>query len=87
MYCTTSFCLARPKPVVKRKKLSFRTKRRYIGYSSKSTDADVRVVATLVYFYCMDAQVKMFIDRCLPRYRLEKGILAQIGIFGEGKGQ
>lgn len=32
-------------------------------------DADVIVLATPVYFYCMDAQLKMMIDRCLPRYR------------------
>lgn len=27
------------------------------------------VIATPVYFYSMDAHMKMFIDRCLPRYR------------------
>lgn len=32
-------------------------------------DADVIALATPVYFYCMDAQMKMMIDRCLPRYR------------------
>lgn len=32
-------------------------------------DADVLVLATPVYFYCMDAQMKMMIDRCLARYR------------------
>lgn len=31
--------------------------------------ADVIVLATPVYFYCMDAQMKIMIDRCLPRYR------------------
>lgn len=31
--------------------------------------ADVIVLATPVYFYCMDAQMKMFIDRCLPQYQ------------------
>lgn len=35
----------------------------------KLVEADVLVLATPVYFYCMDAQMKMFIDRCLPRYR------------------
>lgn len=30
--------------------------------------ADVIVLATPVYFYCMDAQLKTFIDRSLPRY-------------------
>lgn len=32
-------------------------------------DADVIVLATPVYFYCMDAQMKIMIDRCLARYR------------------
>lgn len=31
--------------------------------------ADVIVLATPVYFYSMDAQMKMFIDRCLPKYQ------------------
>lgn len=31
--------------------------------------ADVMVLATPVYFYSMSAQIKIFIDRCLPRYR------------------
>ncbi len=31
--------------------------------------ADVIVLATPVYFYSMDAQMKIFIDRCLPRYQ------------------
>lgn len=31
--------------------------------------ADVIVLATPVYFYSMNAQMKMMIDRCLPRYR------------------
>lgn len=30
--------------------------------------ADVIALATPVYFYCMDAQMKMMIDRCLPHY-------------------
>lgn len=30
--------------------------------------ADVIVLATPVYFYCMSAQMKLMIDRCLPRY-------------------
>ncbi|HJD98296.1 flavodoxin family protein [Mailhella massiliensis] len=30
--------------------------------------ADVAVMATPVYFYSMSAQMKMFIDRTLPRY-------------------
>ena len=34
----------------------------------KMVEADVLVLATPVYFYCMDAQMKMMIDRCLPRY-------------------
>lgn len=35
----------------------------------KLADADVIVLAVPVYFYSMGAQMKMFIDRCLPRYR------------------
>lgn len=31
-------------------------------------NADVIVLATPVYFYSMDAQMKIMIDRCLPRY-------------------
>ena len=35
----------------------------------KLIDADILVFATPVYFYSMCAQMKTFIDRCLPRYR------------------
>lgn len=31
--------------------------------------ADIIVLATPVYFYSMNAQMKAFIDRCLPRYQ------------------
>lgn len=31
-------------------------------------DADVIVLATPVYFYTMDAQMKTLIDRTVPRY-------------------
>ena len=34
----------------------------------KMVDADVVVLATPVYFYTMDGQLKTFIDRCVPRY-------------------
>lgn len=34
----------------------------------KMLEADVIVLATPVYFYTMDAQLKTFIDRCVPRY-------------------
>ncbi len=34
----------------------------------KMVEADVIVLATPVYFYTMDAQLKTFIDRCVPRY-------------------
>lgn len=34
----------------------------------KMLDADVIVLATPVYFYSMDAQLKTFIDRSVPRY-------------------
>lgn len=35
--------------------------------------ADVIALATPVYFYSMSAQMKIFIDRCLPRHREIKG--------------
>ncbi|MBD5542205.1 MAG: flavodoxin family protein [Lachnospiraceae bacterium] len=35
----------------------------------KLIEADVIVLATPVYFYSMSAQMKTFIDRCLPRYK------------------
>lgn len=35
----------------------------------KMIDADVIVMATPVYFYSMDGQMKTFIDRCVPRYQ------------------
>lgn len=34
----------------------------------KMVEADVIVLATPVYFYSMDGQLKTFIDRCVPRY-------------------
>ena len=34
----------------------------------KMVNADVIVLATPVYFYTMDAQLKAFIDRCVSRY-------------------
>ena len=34
----------------------------------KMVNADVIVLSTPVYFYTMDAQLKTFIDRCVPRY-------------------
>ena len=34
----------------------------------KMVNADVIVLATPVYFYTMDAQLKTFIDRCVSRY-------------------
>ena len=34
----------------------------------KLIDADVIVLAAPVYFYSMNAQMKIMIDRCLPRY-------------------
>lgn len=34
----------------------------------KMVKADVIVLATPVYFYSMDGQLKTFIDRCVPRY-------------------
>ena len=34
----------------------------------KMLDADVIVLATPVYFYTMDAQLKTLIDRTVPRY-------------------
>ena len=38
------------------------------GLLDKMVDADVIVLATPVYFYTMDAQLKTFIDRCVSRY-------------------
>ena len=35
----------------------------------KLIDADVIALALPVYFYSMAAQMKIFIDRCYPRYR------------------
>lgn len=35
----------------------------------KLVDADVIVLSTPVYFYSLSAQMKIFIDRCLPRYQ------------------
>lgn len=35
---------------------------------SKLVEADVIVLATPVYFYSMDGQMKTFIDRTVPRY-------------------
>ena len=35
---------------------------------NKMVSADVIVLATPVYFYTMNAQLKTFIDRCVPRY-------------------
>ncbi|MCM1194231.1 MAG: flavodoxin family protein [Acetatifactor muris] len=32
-------------------------------------EADVIILAAPVYFYSMNAQMKAFIDRCLPRYQ------------------
>ena len=34
----------------------------------KMVNADIIVLATPVYFYTMDAQLKTFIDRCVSRY-------------------
>lgn len=39
------------------------------GLLEKLIAADVIILATPVYFYSMSAQMKIFIDRCLPRYR------------------
>ena len=38
------------------------------GLLDKMVDADVIVLATPVYFYTMDGQLKTFIDRCVSRY-------------------
>lgn len=39
----------------------------------KMLAADVIVLATPVYFYSMSAQLKVFIDRCAPRYEEMRG--------------
>lgn len=36
---------------------------------NKLIEADVIILAAPVYFYSMNAQMKVFIDRCLPRYQ------------------
>ena len=36
---------------------------------NEMVEADVIVLATPVYFYSMDGQMKTFIDRCVPRYQ------------------
>ena len=36
---------------------------------NKMVEADVIVLATPVYFYAMDGQMKTFIDRTVPRYQ------------------
>lgn len=38
------------------------------GILEKMVNADVIVLATPVYFYSMDGQMKTFIDRTVPRY-------------------
>ena len=38
------------------------------GILTAMIGADVIVLASPVYFYCMSAQLKMLIDRCLPRF-------------------
>lgn len=39
-----------------------------VGILDKMVTADVIVLATPVYFYSMDGQMKTFIDRTVPRY-------------------
>ena len=39
----------------------------------KMLAADVIVLATPVYFYCMNGQMKTLIDRCVPRYEELRG--------------
>ena len=38
------------------------------GLLNKMVNADIIVLATPVYFYTMDGQLKTFIDRCVSRY-------------------
>jgi len=40
---------------------------------AKMLEADVIVMATPVYFYCMCGQLKTLIDRCCPSYRMLGG--------------
>lgn len=35
----------------------------------KMIDADVIVFGSPIYFYCINAQLKTLIDRCLPKYK------------------
>lgn len=39
-----------------------------VDLNDKMVEADVIVLATPVYFYSMAGQLKVFIDRCVPRY-------------------
>ena len=39
-----------------------------VELNDKMVEADVIVLATPVYFYSMAGQLKVFIDRCVPRY-------------------
>lgn len=61
MPCTACYGCARTHICVKRDDME--------QIQQKMVDADVIVLATPIYFYCMDAQMKIMIDRCLPRYR------------------
>lgn len=45
--------------------------------------ADTIILATPVYFYSMDAQMKIMIDRCLPGAK-EKGIIYGTGTWDKG---
>ena len=38
------------------------------GLLAKMIEADIIVLGTPVYFYCMCGQMKTFIDRCCPQY-------------------
>ena len=39
-----------------------------VDLNDKMVEADVIVLATPVYFYSMAGQLKVLIDRCVPRY-------------------
>lgn len=49
----------------------------------KMVEADVIVLATPVYFYSMDGQMKTFIDRTVPRMVQEKLVLFMAQVHGK----
>lgn len=59
-YCMACYACKKTKACVQKDDMS--------AILDKMVDADVIVLATPVYFYTMDGQLKTLIDRTLPRY-------------------